>query len=201
MCIFHITWGKKETTEKEDKNEESDIYRELNHVYFHSEVNQKSINTLLCKLREAEDYCNTTKHKLDIPVIPIFLHINSTGGDVTPSFIAVDFIRSCKTPIHSIVEGECASAASYMSIVCEKRYITPSSYMMIHQISCCTEFDKLGVISDTYHYFTSIDRKIKNIYLKHTRLTPEKLEHLWKLDKWLNAKKCIKYGFVDEKKK
>jgi ATP-dependent protease ClpP protease subunit len=40
--------------------------------------------------------------------------------------------------------------------------------------------------------------KITKIYKKYSKLTPKKLEKLLKHDLWLDAKKSIKYGLVDE---
>jgi len=207
MCIIHITFGKYKKTndtdvvEKEDKNvsdEKYNIYRENNHVYFHAEVDGKTIQKLLCEMRGAQEYCTTTKNQLNVSEIPIYLHINSLGGELTPAFVAIDFIRGCKTPIYSIVEGECASAASLMSIVCDKRFIRPNAYMMIHQMSCQTTWGKLYEVTSMYNYFVDIEKRLKKIYIKNTRVPPEKLEEIWIKDKWLNAKKCMKYGLVDE---
>jgi len=187
--------NKKSTDDDEDADE---IYREKNQVYFHAAVNKPNIQTLLVELRLAEEYCIVTKNQLKIPEIPIYLHINSSGGEITPAFIAVDFITACKTPIHSVVEGECASAASFISVSCNKRYICPNAYIMLHQMSCDANWGKLNEMKDTYKYYNSIDRRIKKIYLKNTQITPEKLDKLWTKDLWLNSKKCIKYGLVDE---
>jgi ATP-dependent protease ClpP protease subunit len=202
MCSIYLCQSDIDDVKSENndikKSNKYCIWSEKNHVYFHEEVSKSTIRTLLQYLRSTQDYCNTTKNQLKIPDIPIYLHINSEGGDITPSMIAIDFIRTSKTPIYSVVEGECASAASLMSVVCHKRYILPNAYIMIHQMSCETGYGKLNEMTDIFNYYTNLDRRMKKIYLKHTKMTNEKLDIFWKQDKWFTAKKSIKYGLVDE---
>lgn len=46
--------------DESDSDESSEIYRENNHIYFYSEVDRKSIQSLIKVIREAEEYCYTT---------------------------------------------------------------------------------------------------------------------------------------------
>ena len=65
----------------------------------------------------------------------MFLHIQSYGGCVFSGFSSVDYIKRTKAPIHSIVEGCVALAATLMSVVADKRLMTEHSFMLIHQLS------------------------------------------------------------------
>jgi ATP-dependent protease ClpP protease subunit len=69
--------------------------------------------------------------------------------------------------------------------------------MLIHQLSgeC---WGKMNEIEDEYKNLSQLMNKITNIYETHTNLSSKKLKKLLKHDLWLNAKKSLKYGLVDE---
>jgi ATP-dependent Clp protease protease subunit len=214
--------GKKKEKQKEEKNkkskkEESDdeneidlsgmltgkgdketkIERDGNHIYFYSEVNRTNVYELISLIREAEEENLIIQFKMKIDKIPIYLHINSFGGCIFSAFTAIDVIKSCKSPIYSIIEGSSASAGTIISIVAEKRYICPSSYMLIHQLSSGC-WGKMSEIEDEFKNLTELMDKIKKIYTDHTDIPKKELNEILKHDLWLNSEKCLKYGLVDE---
>ena len=111
-----------------------------NHIYFYSDVNTESIlelNRCIYKLnKDLLIFKNNSKieYGLDVNDICIYLHINSLGGYVTDAFSGVDTIIKSEIPIYSIVEGYAASAATFLSIVCRKRFMTRHSTLLIHQL-------------------------------------------------------------------
>ena len=183
--------------EDDEEEEESKIYRENNHIYFYTEIDRNTISKLNVLLREAEEYCVILSLKLRIDLVPIYLHIYSNGGYIHAAFAAIDVINSSKVPVYSIIEGATASAGTLISIVCKKRYIRPTAYMLIHQLSS-EIWGKMDAIIDEYKNLTQLMSKIKSIYKKYSSLTPKKLDKLLKHDLWLDAKKSIKYGLVDK---
>ena len=186
-----------ENSDEEEEEEEHKIYRENNHIYFYTEIDRKSISNLNFFIREAEEYCIITALRLRIDELPIYLHIYSNGGYIHAAFAAIDVINSCKVPVYSIIEGATASAGTLISVVCKKRFISPTAYMLIHQLSSeC--WGKMSEITDEYKNLTNVMNKITKIYKKYSNLSPKKLEKLLKHDLWLDAKKSIKYGLVDE---
>lgn len=191
------TKNEEKSDDEEDEEDEHKIYRENNHIYFYTEIDRKSISNLNFFIREAEEYCILTALRLRIDELPIYLHIYSNGGYIYAAFAAIDVIKSCKVPVYSIIEGATASAGTLISVVCKKRFIRPTSYMLIHQLSSeC--WGKMSEITDEYKNLTNVMYKITKIYKKYSKLSPKKLEKLLKHDLWLDAKKSIKYGLVDE---
>ena len=187
----------KEEEEDDEEEEESKIYRENNHIYFYTEIDRNTISKLNVLLRESEEYCVILSLKLRIDLVPIYLHIYSNGGYIHAAFAAIDVINSSKVPVYSIIEGATASAGTLISIVCKKRYIRPTAYMLIHQLSS-EIWGKMDAIIDEYKNLTQLMKKITDIYSEYSSLTPKKLDKLLKHDLWLDAKKSIKYGLVDE---
>lgn len=181
---------------KKDDHDQK-IERDCNHVYFYGEVNRENIFDLTLLIREAEEENILTSHKLNIDKIPIYLHISSYGGSIFDAFTLIDIIKSCKVPIHSIIEGASASAATIISIVAEKRYIRPNGYMLIHQLSSGC-WGKMNEIEDEFKNLSHLMDKIKNLYMEHAKIPKKELVEILKHDLWMDSQKCIKYGLIDE---
>lgn len=66
---------------------------------------------------------------------PIQVIINSPGGSVTAGLAMYDLMRSVDCEIHTVVSGMAASMGSILLCAGDKRFATPSSWVMIHQPS------------------------------------------------------------------
>ena len=179
-----------------DEEEETKIVRENNHVYFYADVSRESIFQLNALLREAAKFVHTMSFELNVPNIPIYLHINSYGGSLYDAYAAVDTIKNLRVPIHSIIEGCAASAGTIISVVCNKRFIGANAYMLIHQLSS-RMWGKMSEIEDEYNHLTELMDQITRLYGDYAKIPKKKLTKLLKHDLWLNPKTCIKYGLVD----
>ena len=173
------------------------IERDANHIYFYSEVNRDAIYELISLINEIEEENKILSFKMKIDPIPIYLHISSYGGCVFSAFNVIDVIKSCEVPIYSIIEGCAASAGTLMSVVCDKRFIRPSSYMLIHQLSSGC-WGKMCEIEDEVENLKDFMDRIKSIYMENTKIPKKELTELLKHDLWLNSSKCMKYALVDE---
>ena len=202
--------NKRKYNEIENSNYEEEEKRDKvmvvdNHIYFYSDVNTESIlelNRCIYKLnKDLLIFKNNSKieYGLDVNDICIYLHINSLGGYVTDAFSGVDTIIKSEIPIYSIVEGYAASAATFLSIVCRKRFMTRHSTLLIHQLS--------GGYWGTYQQMNDnmlnnkyLQKQIKQLYMENSKgkIKKERLEELLKRDLMLNFKKCRKMGLVDE---
>jgi ATP-dependent protease ClpP protease subunit len=168
-----------------------------NNIYFYDEINK--ITAL--KLRsELQTIINKNKHLSLIykcEPIPIYLFLNSDGGEVSCSLAIVDLILSSDVPIYTIIEGEVCSAATLISIVGTKRFITKNSHMLIHQVRGGL-WGKMAEFEDEMKNMKTYNDKLVKLYKQFTNLTEEKLTKIMKKDISWNSKKCIKYGLVDE---
>ena len=129
--------------------------------------------------------------------LPIKLHMQSLGGELMPSFYVCDLIQSIDTPIHIYIDGYVASAASLISVCGDKRYITPHSTMLIHQLKSSST-GKFNEMKDELNNLNFFMNNLKDIYLDHSRMKENELDELLKTDLWLPAKKCLSLGLVDE---
>ena len=193
-----LFWASKESKEENSGSSDDDtILIEKNRIYFYSEVYRTKILTLNKTLRKLDKELVNRSNTLDSPVPNIYLHIQSFGGSVFSAFSTIDYILNSTSPVHSVVEGCAASAATLMSVVAEKRYINEHSYMLIHQLSSGV-WGKYEEIKDDVKNCDRLMKMIKEIYVKYTKIPKKKLEGILKHDLWFDAEQCLEYGLVDE---
>ena len=102
-----------------------------------------------------------------------------------------------ETPVYTYVDGFAASAASLMSVVGAKRYMTENSLILIHQLSG-SESGKYNEMQDQMTNMRILMSIIRKIYLEYTKLDENTLNALLQKDLWLESKTCLAYGLVDE---
>ena len=190
----------KNTEESDDENEEpssEEIIVIDNKIYFYADINDINILTLRTELQKMINSHLIFSIKNECSPLPIKLYINSSGGEVSSAFIIVDLILKSKVPIYTIIEGEAASAATLISVVGHKRYITEHSHMLIHQIRGGV-WGKMTDFEDEMKNMKMYSNKLIKIYKKHTKITEVKLNKMLKKERIWNSKLCIKYGLVDE---
>jgi ATP-dependent Clp protease, protease subunit len=129
--------------------------------------------------------------------IPIIIHINSPGGTVFSAFATVDTIINCRVKIITIIEGVASSAASLISIVADKRYITKNSFIMIHELSDSIN-GKFKTIKEEFLNDKLLLRTMKNIYLKNTKLKKNDLDIDIANKLYWTADTALEKGFVDK---
>jgi ATP-dependent protease ClpP protease subunit len=182
-----------------------------NHIYFFASVNRYTINKLVNLIQTKNDEYKKSieslkskiekndKYIVEIVPNPLFLHICSGGGHLLSAMSAIDAISKSDVPIHTIVDGYAASAATLMSIVGKKRLITPNSFMMIHQLS--SNFSgPMNQLEDDFKNCQSFMNRIKDLYLKNTlgKLSAEIIDEQLKHDNWWDAEMCLSKGLVDD---
>jgi ATP-dependent Clp protease protease subunit len=171
------------------------------HIYFYTGIDadsaldlNKALQDLSMKLAPS---AFSSMHEVGQPS-PIWLHINSMGGDVFSSFAIADTIERISqiVPVVTIVEGCAASGASFISTAGTKRLMRKSSYMLIHELSDVS-WGRHSEMEDAIASNREIMSTIKNWYRERTKIPAKQLDDILVHDIWWNAKKCLKYGLVD----
>lgn len=180
-----------------DEEENLDVEREDNHIYFYTEVNKSSILELNKNIKVVGTEMLHTANVLESATPEIKLHINSPGGSLFDGLAAVDYVRKSKAPVHSIIEGMAASAATLISVMAHRRSINKHSYMLIHQLSAGA-IGKFEELMDDMENNKVLMNAIQNIYLERTKIPAKLLKEILKKDIYFDAKQCLKYGLVDD---
>jgi ATP-dependent protease ClpP protease subunit len=198
---------KEKDQEKEEENQplwgsaghddDAEIRLVGNHIYYYAPIMTRPVAVMI-------DALHTLANKLRIQAIenggdppPIVLHFNSPGGSIFAGVAAMDAVRLCPVPIHAVVDGMCASAATFPFMVAKKRLIGKDSYILIHQLSSW-HAGKYEELLDDMKNSKAFMGQIREVYLRHTKIKRQKLDRILKHDIWFGAQKALKLGMVDE---
>jgi ATP-dependent Clp protease protease subunit len=191
---------------KPENNDTTELNNDnnTNEYYLYNDINMKSIQGLLKFIKNAEkrwkSFLLQTYDLIEnVEPKPLKIFINSNGGEFFAAIPIIDAIKNSKIPIHTYIEGIAASAASLISIVGHKRFITENSFMLIHELRGGVQ-GTYSNIKDEKENCDKLMNVIKNIYIKGTngKLKATVLDNIIKKDIILSAKECLKYGMVDE---
>ena len=136
------------------------------------------------------------QYNTEIPP-PIHLHIQSEGGSLYHTLYIIDLIDNLDTDVYTYIDGFAASAATLISVVGKKRFMTKNSLMLIHQLSG-TDSGKFNELQDQMSNMSILMSILTNVYLNYTKIDKETLSQLLKKDLWLDSETCLNYGLVDE---
>jgi ATP-dependent Clp endopeptidase proteolytic subunit ClpP len=168
-----------------------------NRIYFYSGVTRPKILKLNKGIFNLNVGMLSKTGPLDYAPPPIVLHINSYGGSVFAGLSAVDYIKTSKIPVHTIIDGCAASAATLMSCVGAHRQMHRNACMLVHQLSGAM-WGKFQEMQDDMQNSEMLMEKIKDIYREHTKIPKKEMDNILKHDIWWEAEKCLQYGLVDE---
>ena len=193
----------------------SELFRIGTDVHFCADITYASMQSLIKTLMEAEadslaaldavkeavDKCPADKRKLvDLSTIvakPIVLHLTTLGGVVHAALGMIDRIKRMKVPVHTVVAGYVASAGTLLSMSGAKRFITPSSFMMVHELRS----GFWGKYSETREHLGNMDKLMALIirfYTTHSKLPEAGLQELLSRDRDWDADESLAHGLVDE---
>ena len=199
-----------------DEEEESDFFVDdmnselgqddftVNEYYLYNDISMKSIQGLLKFIKNAEKrwklfLLETSEIIEKAEPKPLKIFINSNGGDVFAAIPIIDAIKNCSIPIYTYIEGMAASAASLISMVGHKRFITKNSFMLIHELRSGIEGTYSDIMDEKENCYKLMN-VIKKIYLERSagKLDSDVLEKILKRDIILTADESLTYGLVDD---
>ncbi|GIL12900.1 MAG: hypothetical protein BroJett038_16200 [Chloroflexota bacterium] len=171
-----------------------------NHIYFYADVDSDRCLALMRAVRETDASLRAEYLSRGLegqPPTPIWLHIHSQGGDLFTGFSVADQLSMMKSPIYSVVEGICASAATLISMSCQRRYILPRSFMLIHQLSAFVWGTHEQFKDEMTLQQKAMDRLVE-FYVSKAKVSEDELRNMLQRDFWMDAESCVKMGFADE---
>jgi ATP-dependent protease ClpP protease subunit len=183
--------------------ERETVSMEDNHIYFRADVTEKSVSKLIKLIHQINRDFTTLRSSMPIAKIecvPVFLHITSMGGNCMMGYLAADIIKTSQVPIYTIIEGYAFSAATHFSVVGQRRFITESSVMLIHQLSSYGGGGTYEKVKDDAQNNELLMVRMKKLYLGHTngKMKKSELDKLLSKDIFLDAHECVRLGLVDE---
>jgi ATP-dependent Clp protease protease subunit len=186
----------KEKKEKEEKpvNAGPQIERELfeaRTILISAAVDPKLAHNVNSKLLALERHNDKD---------PIYLFINSPGGEVHSGFSIFDCARFIKPTVVTVVTGLAASMGSIISLCAEPkhRFAFPNSKFLVHQPSIT---GMGGSVSDIeIHAKDLIDTKnrIIDLYCKECGRTQDEVKKALDRDNWMSPEAAVKWGHISK---
>lgn len=134
---------------------------------------------------------------MDADVLNVY--INSPGGDVFDArAIASNLKRVSEsgTKTVAIIDGLCASAATYIALACDEVQMNKGCQFMIHQASGCCYGNK-GDMRAYADLMEEIERDIIADYVAKTGKSEEEIASMVDAETWLSTEEAYEHGFVD----
>ena len=130
---------------------------------------------------------------------PIYMYIDSPGGDVDAGFAIFDMIRFVKSPVYLIGMGLIASAATLilLAVPKDKRVGLPNSRYLIHQ----PLGGMRGVATDIEIYAKDMEKiraKLNKLISDETGTSLEQVTKDTDRDFWLDANEAVEYGLISK---
>ena len=168
-----------------------------NSIYFYSPIDSNAVLSLNKNLHALNNDLIYQAQVQRRPSADIFLYINSYGGYIFDGFSAMDAILNSQVKVNTIVDGACASAATFLSVVGSRRYMKKHSYILIHQLSSVA-WGNYEQIKDEVQNLDKFMKMAKEVYKQYTKLPMKKIDEILKHDIWFDAKTALEYSLVDE---
>ena len=130
---------------------------------------------------------------------PIYMYIDSPGGDVDAGFAIFDMIRFINAPVYLIGMGLIASAATLVLLAVDKEFRIglPNSRYLIHQ----PLGGMRGVATDIEIYAKDMEKiraKLNSLIAEQTGTSLEQVTKDTDRDFWLDSDEAVKYGLISK---
>lgn len=158
-----------------------------NSVTLYGEVSPENAAKLIAGIQEANE------QKTDDP---IYLYINSPGGDVLSGGMIVDAMSASRRPIYTVAVGMAASMAAFIHTYGAKRYMAPHSVLMFHRASVGME-DDLSHIAERIALVNRIVAEYEQHLSKLTGLSIAEIQAHENTQWWMLPAEALKNHLID----
>lgn len=137
------------------------------------------------------------KELMNIDADVINLRINSPGGDIYEARAIQTALASSGKKINVYIDGLAASAATYIALVGDKRYMADGAWFMIHNAWTLIAGDK-NALSEEALMLDRIDASIAKDYIKATGASEEDIKEWMDNETWFDADEALEHGFITD---
>ena len=127
----------------------------------------------------------------------ITVRINSPGGDINEGAVMQTLLTTYKGEVSVIIDGLCASAATFLLLPSSNVAIGELGQVMIHNAWTCSCGDKKEM-ANMAKWLGTMDNQIAEYYVKRTNLSKKKVEAMMDAETLFSAKDALGRGLVDE---
>lgn len=125
----------------------------------------------------------------------IVVYVNSPGGDVFDGRAMAAALRRHEARVKCVVDGLCASAATYLATASEEVVMERGTYFMIHNGWSITIGDK-NDHAQTYWLLDDIDGEIARDYARYSGKEIDQIVEWMNAETWFNPQAALDAGFA-----
>lgn len=165
-----------------------------NHIWIGSEITEELAIEFHQKLLDVAQYAGY----LEESYTPVTVHILSPGGDAFAGLAIYDLLKGYSGEVTTIIEGFAASAGSLIAMAGapKNRFIRPSGFMLIHDVSG-SFYGKSKEVKDFAKIMSMIRARMHSIYRVASGRTSEQIDELLDKESWLGAEEAVTKNFVE----
>ena len=131
------------------------------------------------------------------PGAEVTLRINSPGGDVQEGFALSSALRTHQGRKVAVVEGVCASAATFPLCACDEVRMHPESFLMVHApwggaTGNAEEIEEYAAV------LRQMESLMVSMYQRKTGADETTVRSWMEKDTWLTPQQALEAGFCDE---
>ena len=187
--IFSVFYISEHTTNKENEMEFQELIEEfMKHrcLLIREEITKSKV-----------DIVATAFSLLDFKSAkPIWVHIDSEGGDVNAARNLGDAFQMARSPVYGLVTGIAASSAFVLLQMCDRRISYPNARLLFHGIST-----RVGIDDPDFKF------RVRNAKLLHKKNLEElavrsgqpmsKIRRWSRMERMFSAQEALELGFLD----
>lgn len=125
------------------------------------------------------------------------VNINSPGGSVYSGKAIYNLLAKRRPKVRTMILGNGASAAAFVSQAGEKRIMARNAQMFLHEVQSFARGSKRDIRKEA-DANEKIENSIIKIFTERAKISEEEIRALCEETVYLNAEECLKYGFIDE---
>jgi len=157
-----------------------------NHIFIYNEIgtfgnSPDEIQSEINKIPDADE---------------LIIHISSPGGDVFAGWTIGNILKGSDKKITVIIEGLCASIATYIALQADEVQMAETARFMIHNPAIMLQGDASD-LKAAAEQLESIKTDLVNLYKTKTKLSNKKISEMMDEETWLTPKEAKELGFID----
>ena len=181
---------------------EDSIYNELiktnladRRIVFNKEVDSSLIEDVVLYILK---WNQEDKGKSPEARKPIYIYLNTNGGDVVAGLNLISVLASTKgkTPVYGVVMACAASMGAYLAMAFHKTYAFSNSVLLLHDGTTGTQGSSRKA-KDQMNFYDKLDNRVKKFVLDNTNITEEFYEEIADREYYMFADEAKELGIVD----
>ena len=165
-------------------------------IVLSGEINVSSVMNCLEDINEIIEFNDYYEE----PEAPIRLIMNSSGGSVYDGFALIGLIETSPVPVHTYAYGQIMSMAFPIFVCAQKRFSSPYTTFMYHQIAWEAPYDKIEWHKQEAKEGDRLQKLFDGVISKHSKLPKASMDDVkrTKSEWYISPAEAKKFGVVDK---